>query len=180
MGNIYYTAIRVNSLNEAINLCIKYNKLSNLKVHLHYLTYENSKKELPKVLLEKNFIKEKLSLYEDEYMKNHGICDFIWRIRLLIPQGHPWAGYFAGSSPGGVFRGVNPYSLPTDAAAKRNLLYPLRDGITGYPLSRSRSRPYCRHFRSQHPRNAPAPRDTPRRSLSHSQKTVLWESPAPF
>jgi len=70
MGNIYYTAIRVNSLNEAINLCIKYNKLSNLKVHLHYLTYENSKKELPKVLLEKNFIKEKLSLYEDEYMKN--------------------------------------------------------------------------------------------------------------
>jgi hypothetical protein len=70
-GNIFYSAIRVDNLNDAINLCIKYNKFSNLKVHLHYLTYENSKKELPQVLLKKNFIKDKiLSLSEDEETKN--------------------------------------------------------------------------------------------------------------
>jgi len=66
-GNIFYSAIRVNSFNEAINLCIKYNKFSNLKVHLHYLTYENSIKKFPQVLFEKNFIKNtKLSLSEDD------------------------------------------------------------------------------------------------------------------
>ena len=70
-GNIFYSAIRVINFNEAINLCIKYNKFSNLKVHLHYLTYENSKKEFPQVLFKKNFIKEKkLSLSEDEETKN--------------------------------------------------------------------------------------------------------------
>ena len=70
-GNTFYSAIRVDNINDAINLCIKYNKFSNLKVHLHYLTYENSIKELPKVLLKKNYIKDKkISLSEDEETKN--------------------------------------------------------------------------------------------------------------
>jgi len=72
-GNIFYSAIRVDNLNDAINLCIKYNKISNLKVHLHYLTYENSKKEFPKALLEKNPVKEKLSIFEEEDIKIYNL-----------------------------------------------------------------------------------------------------------
>ena len=83
-GNTFYSAIRVDNLNDAINLCIKYNKFSNLKVHLHYLTYENSKKELPQVLLKKNFIKDKiLSLSEDEETKNF---DFLFPSRNKIKK----------------------------------------------------------------------------------------------
>lgn len=57
--NYFYSAIKVDNLNVALNLCIKYNKYNNLKVHLHNLTYHNSKKLFPEVLNQKDFIKEK-------------------------------------------------------------------------------------------------------------------------
>lgn len=57
-GKVFYSAIKVDNLNEALNLCLKYNNYNNLKVHLHNLTYQNSKKNLPRVLIQKNFNKK--------------------------------------------------------------------------------------------------------------------------
>ena len=66
-GNIFYSAIRVSNLEDALNLCIQYNEYNNLKVHLHYLTYENSEKIFPQVLTQKEYFeKRKQSLSEDE------------------------------------------------------------------------------------------------------------------
>ena len=64
--NIFYSAIRVDNLTDALNLCLKYNNYNNLKVHLHCLTYQNSKKKHLKILFEKDYFKEKqLSLNEN-------------------------------------------------------------------------------------------------------------------
>ena len=64
--NINYNAIRVDNLNDALNLCLKYNNYNNLKVHLHYLTYQKSKKKLPKILLQKEYFKEKQSSFNED------------------------------------------------------------------------------------------------------------------
>ena len=70
-GNYFYSAIRVDNLDDALYLCLKYNKFNNLKVHLHYLTYYNSKKIFPKILTQKEFIKEKkLSFNDDRQIYN--------------------------------------------------------------------------------------------------------------
>lgn len=68
-GNIFYSAIKVDNLNDALNLCIKYNGYNNLKVHLHYLTYKNSKKIFPNVLTQKHLLKKKSTFDKDSDSK---------------------------------------------------------------------------------------------------------------
>jgi hypothetical protein len=73
-GNIFYSAIKVDNLNDALNLCIKYNNYNNLKVNLHYLTYKFSKKTFPKILTQKDYIKEKkISFNKDSDSKIYDI-----------------------------------------------------------------------------------------------------------
>ena len=70
-GKAFYSAIKVGKLNEALNLCLKYNNYNNLKVNLHYLTYQNSKKVFPKALTQKNYSKKiKKSIDEDTQIYN--------------------------------------------------------------------------------------------------------------
>ena len=53
LGGIYYVAIKVDDLEQALSLCIEYNKQNNLKVHLHNLTYKLKKNKIPTLLVDK-------------------------------------------------------------------------------------------------------------------------------
>lgn len=83
LGNIYYCAIKVDNLDQALCLCVKYNGYNDLKVNLHYLTYKAKKNTLPKVLVEKDYgNKQKSDFYkihknykEDYYFSSPAIVE---------------------------------------------------------------------------------------------------------
>ena len=53
LGEVFYSMIRVNSMEQAVTLCVKYNNTNDLKVNLHYLTYKMKKSEMPQILIDK-------------------------------------------------------------------------------------------------------------------------------
>ena len=61
-GNVFYSAIKVESLEQAINLCIQYNTYKELKVHLHYLSYRLKKNKMPHILVDKEQKNKKFGL----------------------------------------------------------------------------------------------------------------------
>ena len=87
IGEIFYCAIRVDNLEQAIMLCVNYNNNHELKVNLHYLTYKMKKNEMPQILIDKeglegkkpNKQKLKKSYKEDEVYYNEAA-------RMLFPS----------------------------------------------------------------------------------------------
>lgn len=59
LGEIFYCAIRVDNFEQALMLCVNYNKSHELKVNLHNLTYKMKKSEMPQILIDKEGIGEK-------------------------------------------------------------------------------------------------------------------------
>ena len=53
LGEIFYCAIRLDNLEQAVQLCVNYNNTHELKVNLHYLTYKMKKSEMPQILIDK-------------------------------------------------------------------------------------------------------------------------------
>ena len=54
LGDIFYCAITVNSLEQALFLCIQYNKYYDMKVHLHNITFKLKKYKMPQILMNKD------------------------------------------------------------------------------------------------------------------------------
>ena len=54
LGDVLYCAIKVNSLEQALYLCIQYNKYYDLKVHLHNITFKLKKYKMPQILMNKD------------------------------------------------------------------------------------------------------------------------------
>ena len=59
LGEVFYCMIKVSTLEQAVTLCVKYNKTHDIKVNLHTLTYKMKKSEMPQILIEKEGIGEK-------------------------------------------------------------------------------------------------------------------------
>ena len=59
LGEVFYCMIKVESLDQAVALCVKYNNTHDLKVNLHYLTYKMKKSKMPQILIDKEGIAEK-------------------------------------------------------------------------------------------------------------------------
>ena len=59
LGEVFYCMIKVSTLEQAVTLCVKYNKTHDIKVNLHILTYKMKKSEMPQILIEKEGIGEK-------------------------------------------------------------------------------------------------------------------------
>lgn len=59
LGEVFYCMIKVSTLEQAVTLCVKYNKIHDIKVNLHTLTYKMKKSEMPQILIEKEGIGEK-------------------------------------------------------------------------------------------------------------------------
>ena len=59
LGEVFYCMIKVSTLEQAVTLCVKYNKTHDIKVNLHTLTYKMKKSEMPQILIEKDGIGDK-------------------------------------------------------------------------------------------------------------------------
>ena len=69
LGEVFYCAIKVPDLEQALTLCVKYNNVNDLKVNLHYLSYKIKKNEMPQVLINKKDIGENRA-YRNKFNKS--------------------------------------------------------------------------------------------------------------
>lgn len=94
-GDMLYCAIKVESLEQALFLCVQYNNYYDMKVNLHNITYKMKKNKLPQILTKKEFYGEnKINMYkikknykEDDCFQNE-IVDFLFskKGRLLAKK----------------------------------------------------------------------------------------------
>jgi len=54
LGDILYCAIKVESLEQALFLCVQYNNYYDMKVNLHNITYKLKKNKIPQILAKKD------------------------------------------------------------------------------------------------------------------------------
>ena len=85
LRNMLYCAIKVESLEQALVLCVHYNNYYDMKVNLHSYTYKMKKNKIPQILTKKdiqnenkiNMYKIKKSYKEDDCYQNE-IADFLF------------------------------------------------------------------------------------------------------
>ena len=92
LGDILYCAIKVDSLEQALLLCVQYNHYYDMKVNLHNITYKLKKNKIPQVMIDKEIKGEikyennkiRKTFKEDNCYKNDA-CDVLFpkKDRLL-------------------------------------------------------------------------------------------------
>ena len=95
LGEVFYCMVRVESLEQAVSLCVKYNNNHDLKVNLHNLTYKMKKSEMPQVLIDKEDIGEKKpnknkmkkSFKEDDIYQNEA-ASLLFSSRKILSRKH--------------------------------------------------------------------------------------------
>lgn len=69
-GEVFFCAIRVSNLEQALTLCVKYNNNQGLKANLHNLSNKMKKSEKPHILTHKEEIGEK-RFYKNKFNKTY-------------------------------------------------------------------------------------------------------------
>ena len=94
LGEVFYCMIKVESIDQAVSLCVKYNNNHDLKVNLHNLTFNMKKSEMPQILIEKgdNADKKpknklKKSFKEDAIYQNE-VADKLFPSRRMLSKKH--------------------------------------------------------------------------------------------
>lgn len=96
LGDILYCAITVNSLEQALFLCIQYNKYYDLKVHLHNISFKLKKHKIPQLLMNKDAngdnqfepSKIKKNFKEDDYFQNEAFDLLFAKRNNLLNKKH--------------------------------------------------------------------------------------------
>lgn len=70
LGDMFYCAIKVSSLEQALILCLQYNKYYEMKVNLHNITYKLKKYKIPQILINKD-IKGENKLQSNKFKKKY-------------------------------------------------------------------------------------------------------------
>ena len=91
LRNVLYCALKVDSLEQALFLCVHYNNYYDMKVNLHYYTYKMKKNKIPQILTKKdkqnenkiNMYKIKKNYKEDDCYQNE-VADFLFSKREKI------------------------------------------------------------------------------------------------
>lgn len=95
LGDTLFCALKLNSLEQALFLCINYNKYYDLKVHLHNITYNSKKSKIPQILIKKDGKGEnkyesqkiKKNYKEDDCFQNE-VYDFLFPNKKLLSRKH--------------------------------------------------------------------------------------------
>ena len=95
LGEVFYCMIKVSTLEQAVTLCVKYNKTRDIKVNLHTLTYKMKKSEMPQILIEKEGIDEKKlnkqkinKNFKEDEMFQDDIAFMLFPPRKLLSKKH--------------------------------------------------------------------------------------------
>ena len=81
LGDMLYCAIKVESLDQALFLCIQYNDYYDMKVNLHYITYKMKKNSIPEVLTQKDIQNESKGMkkkYKEDGCLQNDTADFLF------------------------------------------------------------------------------------------------------
>ena len=95
LGDMFYCAIKVNNLEQALVLCLQYNKYYDMKVNLHNITFKLKKYKIPQILVNKDIKGEnklqthkiKKSFKEDDCFQNE-VADFLFSKNKLLSRKH--------------------------------------------------------------------------------------------
>ena len=95
LGDMLYCAIKVNNLEQALILCLQYNKYYDMKVNLHKITFKLKKNKIPQILINKDIKGEnklqthkiKKNFKEDDCFQNE-VADLLFSKNKFLSRKH--------------------------------------------------------------------------------------------
>ena len=94
LGEVFYCAIKVGNLEQALALCVKYNNMHGLKVNLHNLSLKTKKHEIPQVLISNELDNERpkknhlSKTYKEDQMYKNDLVDRLFFNRKILNKKH--------------------------------------------------------------------------------------------